>query len=214
FKRSETLEGGGDAWHGADGPLHVSKAASSHPIYKAAIEAGGQAGHPLTSDFNGYQQEGFGPYQVTIKNGERFSAARAYLHPALKRPNLTCLVAARTSRILVEKGRAVGVEVIDAKKRVLTFHADAEVILAAGAVQSPHILQLSGIGDPEDMRPHGIQVIHELKGVGANLQDHLDASIAYECPQPITIHSMRKGARQLLVGLDYMLRRQGIGRQN
>jgi choline dehydrogenase len=214
FKRSETLEGGGDSWHGSDGPLHVSKAASSHPIYRAAIEAGAQAGHPLTSDFNGHQQEGFGPFQVTIKNGERFSAARGYLHPALKRPNLTCLVATRTSRILIENGRAVGIEVIDAKKQRRTLHADAEVILAAGAVQSPHILQLSGIGDPEDLRPHDIEVVHELKGVGANLQDHLDASIAYECPQPITIHSMRKGHRQLLVGLDYMFRRQGIGRQN
>src|SRR6185503_13942526 len=96
FKRSEALEGGGDAWHGADGPLKVSKASSPHPIYKATIDAGGQAGHPLTNDFNGFQQEGWGPYQLTIHEGVRWSASRGYLHPALDRPNLTTLTGVRT----------------------------------------------------------------------------------------------------------------------
>src|ERR1700761_8820608 len=102
FKRSETFEGGADAWHGGEGPLHVSKASSPNPIYAASIEAGRQAGYPLASDFNGFQQEGFGPYQLTIRDGQRWSAARAYLHPVLARPNLTCLTETRTTRILIE----------------------------------------------------------------------------------------------------------------
>jgi choline dehydrogenase len=214
FKRSEAFEGGADAWHGGEGPLKVSKASSPNPIYKATIEAGRQAGYPLTGDFNGFQQEGFGPYQLTIHDGERWSAARGYLEPVLSRPNLTCLTGARTSRILVENGVAVGVELIEkAGKR--TVYADREVLLSAGAVQSPHILQLSGIGDPEELRAHGIPVVHELPGVGKNLQDHLDVTLSWECPQPITIYSMRKGLiRTLGVGLSYMFGRKGIGRQN
>ncbi len=216
FKRSEGYEGGADSWHGGEGPLRVSRAASPNPIYKASIEAGRQAGYPLTDDFNGYQQEGFGPYQLTIHDGRRWSAARAYLHPALGRPNLTCLTGARTTRILVEDGRAVGIEILELKtgrKRVV--HAEAEVLLSAGAVQSPQILQLSGIGDPEELSRHGIEAIHPLKGVGANLQDHLDVTLCWECPQPITAYSMRKGLlRTLGVGLGYMLFGQGSGRLN
>ncbi|WP_337187105.1 choline dehydrogenase [Phenylobacterium sp.] len=214
FKRSESLEGGGDAWHGGEGPLHVSKAASPNPIYRAAIEAGAQAGHPVTKDFNGYQQEGWGPYQLTIHKGERWSAARAYLYPALSRPNLTCLTGARTSRILIEGGRAVGVEVVTDKGERQTFHADGEVIVSAGAVQSPQILQLSGIGAGDELARHGIKVVHELKGVGENLQDHLDVCMNWECPQPITIHSLRKGVKTLFIGMDYVFRRQGLGREN
>jgi len=215
FKRSESFEGGADPWHGAEGPLRVSKASSPNPIYRASIEAGRQAGYPLTSDFNGHQQEGFGPYQLTIHDGQRWSAARGYLHPALSRPNLTCLTNTRTTRIVVENGRAVGVEVIEGKKPARIIHADAEVLLCAGAVQSPHILQLSGIGDGEELSRHGVKVVHELKGVGANLQDHLDVCLSWECPEPITVYSMRKGlVKTLGVGLSYMLFGKGIGRQN
>jgi choline dehydrogenase len=215
FKRSEALEGGGDEWHGGEGPLKVSKASTPNPIYKAAIDAGAQAGHPVTKDFNGFQQEGWGPYQMTIHDGERWSAARGYLHPALSRPNLTCITGARTSRILVENGRAVGVEYIDDKtQEKRTVHAAKEVLLSAGAVQSPHILQLSGIGDPEELTRHGVPVVHALKGVGANLQDHLDCCMSWECPKPITIYSQRKGIKTLFVGLNYLLFKKGIGRQN
>lgn len=215
FKRSESLEGGGDAWHGGEGPLKVSKASSPNPIYSATIEAGGQAGHPLTKDFNGFQQEGFGPYQLTIHDGQRWSAARGYLHPALARPNLTCLTGARTTRIVVEDGRATGVEVYDEKTKTRrVIHADAEVLLSAGAVQSPHILQLSGIGDPDELDAHGIKVVHVLKGVGANLQDHLDVCMSWECPEPITAYSLRKGlVKTLGIGLAYMLFGKGLGRQ-
>jgi choline dehydrogenase len=213
FKRSEGFEGGADAWHGADGPLKVSKAASPNPIYKATIEAGRQAGYPLTPDFNGFQQEGFGPYQLTIHDGERWSAARGYLQPALNRPNLTAITGARTSRILIENGVAVGVELIE-KKGKRTVLADREVLLCAGAVQSPHILQLSGVGDPEELRAQGVPVVHALPGVGKNLQDHLDVTLSWECPQPITVYSLRKGLRMLGVGLSYMFGRKGIGREN
>ena len=216
FKRSEALEGGADPWHGGEGPMKISKASTPNPIYSATIAAGGQAGYPLTRDFNGFQQEGFGPYQLTIHDGQRWSAARGYLHPALSRPNLTCLTDTRTSRIMVEGGRAVGVEIIDGKTKARRIiHADAEVLLCAGAVQSPHILQLSGIGDPDELAAHGIAVVHPLKGVGANLQDHLDVCLSWECPKPITLYSQRKGLlKTLAVGLSYMLFGKGIGRQN
>jgi len=215
FKRSESLEGGGDAWHGGEGPLKVSKASSPNPIYKATVEAGRQAGHAVTSDFNGFQQEGWGPYQMTIHDGQRWSAARAYLHPAMSRPNLTCLTGARTTRIVIENGRAVGVEYVDDKTKAKTVvHADKEVLLSAGAVQSPHILQLSGIGDPEELSKHGIAVVHALKGVGANLQDHLDVTMSWECPQPITAFSLRKGlVKTLLIGMNYAFFGKGLGRQ-
>ncbi len=215
FKRSEALEGGGDAWHGGEGPLKVSKAASPNPIYAATIEAGRQAGHKITKDFNGFQQEGWGPYQLTIHDGQRWSAARGYLHPALKRPNLTCLTGARTTRIVIENGAATGVEYVDDKTKARTIvHADAEVLLCAGAVQSPQILQLSGIGDSEELSAHGIATVHELKGVGANLQDHLDVTLSWECPQPITAYSMRKGLIKTLgVGMNYVFFNKGPGRQ-
>jgi choline dehydrogenase len=216
FKKSESLEGGADPWHGSEGPLKVSKASSPNPIYSASIKAGVQAGYPLTKDFNGFQQEGFGPYQLTIHDGQRWSAARGYLHPVLERPNLTCLTGARTTRIDVEDGRATGVEIYDEKTKARRIvHADAEVLLCAGAVQSPHILQLSGIGDPDELSAHGIKVVKALKGVGANLQDHLDVTLSWECPKPITVFSMRKGLiKTLSVGLSYMLFGKGIGRQN
>ena len=214
FKRAEAQQGGGDAWHGGEGPLKVSKASSPNAIYKASIEAGGQAGHPLTQDFNGFQQEGWGPYQLTVHEGERWSAARGYLEPILSRPNLTTLTGARTTRIVVEGGRATGVEIQEEKGGRRVIHANAEVLLCAGAVQSPQILQLSGIGDPDELTKHGIKVLHELKGVGANLQDHLDVCLSWECPQPLTAYSLRKGLIKTLgIGLNYMLFRKGLGRQ-
>jgi choline dehydrogenase len=216
FKRSESFEGGQDPWHGGQGPLKVTKAHSPNPIYSAAIVAGGEAGFPLTQDFNGFQQEGFGSYQLTIHDGQRWSAARGYLHPVLNRTNLTCLTGARTTKIIVEGGRATGVEIYDeATKARRVIQASGEVLLSAGAVQSPHILQLSGIGDPEELAAHGVPVAHALKGVGANLQDHLDVCMSWECPKPITLYSLRKGLiKTLAIGINYMLFRKGIGREN
>ena len=215
FKRAETFEGGGDAYHGSGGPLYVSKAHSPSEIYSRFIAAGGEAGHKLTGDFNGFQQEGFGPYQLTIKDGKRWSASFAYLHPALQRPNLTTVIEARTSRIIIEKGKVVGVDYIVGKgQEKKTAYADAEVLLCAGAVQSPHILQLSGIGDPESLRAAGVSVTHALKGVGKNLQDHLDVILSWETPNTKSAYSYNKGINTLLTGMNYMLRGQGPGRQN
>jgi choline dehydrogenase len=214
FKRNESFEGGADAYHGAEGPLHVSKASSKNPIYKAFVEAGVEAGYPRTFDFNGLQQEGFGPYQLTIKNGRRWSASAAYLKPIVgRRPNLTVEVGARTSRILIERGRAVGVEYVqDGQTR--QAHADAEVLLCAGAVQSPHILQLSGIGAPDRLKEAGVAPVHELKGVGENLQDHLDVTLSWETPGTKTAYSYSRGLNMLTTGMAYMLFGQGFGRQN
>jgi choline dehydrogenase len=214
FKRAETFQGGADDYHGDDGPLYVSKAASKNTIYSSFVEAGVQAGYHRTKDFNGFQQDGFGPYQLTIKNGQRWSASAAYLRPVLgQRPNLTLEIDARTSRILIEKGRAVGVEYSQGGV-VHTAYADAEVLLSAGTVQSPHILQLSGIGDPDRLREAGVSSTHALKGVGENLQDHLDVILSWETPNVKAAYSHSTGINRLTTGLNYMLFGQGFGRQN
>ncbi|KAI6244293.1 Glucose-methanol-choline oxidoreductase [Aphelenchoides fujianensis] len=208
FKRSETHHGGGDAYHGDKGPLHVSKGESDSPFYSALIEAGRQAGHKTTKDFNGFQQEGFGPYDLTIRDGKRWSAAMAYLSAALSRPNLTCVTEARTTRILIEKRRAIGVEYVVGKggERKVAY-ADAEVLLSAGAVQSPHILQLSGVGAPDELKAQGVAVVHESKG------DHLDVCVSWTAKNLKTAYSANKGLNKLGVGLNYMLFGKGLGRQ-
>jgi choline dehydrogenase len=214
FKRNEGFEGGADAYHGADGPLHVSKASSKNPIYKAFVEAGVEAGYRRTSDFNGFQQEGFGPYQLTIKDGKRWSASAAYLRPILgRRANLTLELGARTTRILIEKGRAIGVEFVQGGQ-TRQVHADAEVLLSAGAVQSPQILQLSGIGDPDRLQAAGVTPVHCLTGVGENLQDHLDVTLSWETPTVKTAYSYSAGMNRITTGLAYAAFGRGFGRQN
>ena len=216
FKRSESLEGGGDAYHGGEGPLHVSKASSKSRIYSGFIQAGVQAGYKSTKDFNGFQQEGFGPYQLTIRDGKRWSASAAYLHPVLgQRPNLTAEIEARTTRIIVENGRAVGVDYVQGKdSQPRTAYADAEVLVCSGAVQSPHVLQLSGIGDPDELRAAGVAVTHALPGVGKNLQDHLDVTLSWETPNTKSAYSYSAGVNRILTGLNYAARGKGPGRQN
>ncbi len=209
FKRSEENENGGDAFHGSDGPLHVSNGRSSNPLFRAFIQAGLEAGHRQTADFNGKSQEGFGPYQLTIKNGRRWSAAAAYLHPALDRPNLTIESHAHATRILFEDNRAVGVEFAQ-KKQTVQVRALREVILSGGAVNTPQVLLLSGIGDSEILKRFDIPVVRELKGVGRNLQDHLDCSIQYESSQPITLYSQANPLNAARTGLQYMLLRKGL----
>ncbi|HBJ91393.1 MAG TPA: choline dehydrogenase, partial [Hyphomonadaceae bacterium] len=185
------------------------------PLYEAFIEAGKSSGYPYTPDFNGAQQEGVGPYQLTIHDGERWSASFAYLRPALERPNLTVISTGRVTKVLVENGKAIGVEYVAGKRGVPEqVYADAEVLVCAGAVQSPQILQLSGLGKADDLRAQGIDVKADLPGVGANLQDHLDISMVYKCSQKITAYSKQSGIKKLFVGLNYMLRKQGPGRDN
>ena len=173
FKRAEHNERGADAFHGADGPLNVKDLSDPNPFSLAFVEAGVQAGHAHNRDFNGASQEGVGLYQVTHRNGERFSAAKAYLTPNRARPNLHVVTGAHATRVLVEHDRAVGVAYVqDGREHIV--RAEREVILSAGALQSPQLLMLSGIGPADHLRQHGITVQHELPGVGAHLHDHPD----------------------------------------
>ena len=215
FKRSETHEKGESEFHGGSGPLNVSDSPLKDELFHAFIKAGEQAGYPYTPDFNGAQQEGFGPYQRTIHEGERWSASFAYLRPALNRPNLTVVSAGRVTRVIIEKGRAIGVEYASEKgAQAARVMADAEVILCAGAVQTPQILQLSGIGNPDDLKPHGIDVVADVPEIGANLQDHLDVTVIHACTQKVTAYSKQAGLKKLGVGLNFLLRKKGPGTDN
>ncbi len=216
FKRAETYEGGANAFHGGDGPLNVSESPMTSPIYKAFIEAGREAGYPVTDDFNGAQQEGFGPYQRTIHKGERWSASFAYLRPIEgTRPNLKILSTGLVTRVLIEGGRAVGAELVEGKGRTAsTVRASREVILCAGAVQSPQLLQLSGIGDPDALKALGITVKAASPNVGKNLQDHLDVTVINRMTQPVSAYSMQKGIKKLFVGLRYLANQTGAGADN
>jgi len=209
FKRAETNENGGDQFHGGNGPLHVSNGRSTNPLFKAFVEGGREAGYPETRDFNGYAQEGFGPYQLTIKDGRRWSAASAYLTPILSRSNLTIESNAQVTRILFEGNRAVGVE-FARKKEKHQARASREVLLSGGAVNTPQVLLLSGIGDPATLKRFDNPVVMDLKGVGKNLQDHLDCSIQYESSQPITLYSQANPLNAMKTGLQYMLFKKGL----
>ncbi len=216
FKRAQHHEDGADAWNGEGGPLWVSRGPPGNPLYKAFIQAGAQAGYPVTRDFNGYQQEGLGPYHLTIRDGERWSVSAAYLRPILGvRPNLKVISNAHAGRIIIERKTAVGVEFSAGPgKPVQSIFAKREVLLTAGAFQSPHLLMLSGIGPADHLRKVGVPVEVDAPEVGQNLQDHLDVSLIWECTKPITTYSLTKGFKKTLVGLDWMLRKQGPGRTN
>src|SRR5579885_216347 len=209
FKRAECNENGESEFHGLGGPLHVSNGRSPNPLFRAFIQAGIEAGFPATRDFNGYQQEGFGPYQHTIHNGKRWSAAAAYLTPVLSRKNLTIESHAHVSRIVFENRRAVAVEYVQ-NRQPASVRAAREVILSGGAVNTPQVLLLSGIGDPATLRRFDIPVVLDLKGVGQNLQDHLDCSVNYECTQPITLYSQANKLRALKTALQYMTTGKGL----
>lgn len=181
FKRAEHNERGADAWHGTGGPLNVMDLRSPNRFSPVFVEAAQQAGFPHNPDFNGAEQEGVGVYQVTHKNGERFSAAKAYLTPKLSRPNLHVITGAQATRILLERKRAVGVEYVQGGE-VKQLKAEREVLLCGGAIQSPHLLMLSGIGPHEYLLQNGIATRHELPGVGQNLHDHVDVVLVANAP--------------------------------
>ena len=210
FKKAESFNGDGDSdYHGFDGPLSVKKSESTHDeLLDVFVEAGGQAGFPLTNDFNGKNQEGFSRYEHTMadtKRGpRRWSSARAYLHPALKRKNLATETNVQVNKILFEGKKAVGVE-YSKKGKTFSVKANAEVILSAGAINSPQILMNSGIGDSSELNKHGINVLHELKGVGKNLQDHYAVVNSFNCTQPITLHKSASFLKTQLSGLQYLL---------
>ncbi|MCP8889519.1 choline dehydrogenase [Sphingomonas faeni] len=214
FKRLEGHHRGEGPLHGGGGPLTISGGESDSPFYDALVEAGRQAGYPVTEDFNGASQEGFGRYDLTVADGKRWSTAAAYLRPILSRRNLTCITGARTTRIRIDQRRATGVDyVLDKGARAESVTAAREVLLCAGAVQSPHILQLSGIGDPDRLTAAGVGVVHALPGVGENLQDHLDVVMNWKSRGLRTGYAMTKGVGMIGVGLNYLLRGKGAGRQ-
>ena len=188
FRRSERYERGGDDYHGADGPLRVMRPSVKSALSKAWVEAGQQAGYAYNDDFNGAGQEGFGPIDSTIGDAKRASAAVCYLKPALARPNLTVITKAQTSRILFEGNRATGVEYVQ-DKEIRQVRAEREVLLSGGAINSPQVLMLSGIGDGDHLREHGIQPVAALKGVGQNLQDHLHSMVKWACTKPISLYN-------------------------
>ncbi|HEX3500743.1 MAG TPA: choline dehydrogenase [Stellaceae bacterium] len=209
FKRAETCGRGGDAYRGDSGPLQVSRGAMKNPLFAAFIEAGQQAGYPHTEDMNGFQQEGFGAMDMTIHRGRRWSAATAYLRPALGRPNLAVTVGSHVTRIIVERGRATGVE-YRRRGRLETARARREVILSGGAINSPQLLMLSGIGPADEIGRHGIPVVLDLKGVGCNLQDHLELYVQYECTKPITLHLVENPVNRVRIGLEWFLFKTGL----
>jgi len=213
FKRQETSHGGEDGWRGSAGPLHVKRGHLNNPLYSAFIEAGREAGYPVTPDYNGGQQEGFGQMEMTVHNGIRWSAANAYLRPALKRGNVRLLTHAMAHRVLFEGRRAVGVE-YDVRGKVRQVKARREVIIAASTINSPKLLQLSGIGAPDTLKAAGIEVIHALPGVGENLQDHLEVYFQIRSREPVTLHSQLNLVSKGMIGAEWLLLKTGLGATN
>jgi len=216
FRRSENNQRFLDEFHGRGGPLTISTPPRGNPLFHAFLQAGMAAGYPYTQDFNGAQQEGVGLYQMTIANYERASTSRAFLHPAVAAgAKIAVLTNAQATKVLVENGQAVGVRYASGRGAPeKTAFAAREVILAAGAFQSPHLLLLSGIGPQDHLRVSGVDVVCDSRDVGKNLQDHLDLGLVWDCTKPITVYSQTKGAKQVLVGLRYMLAKEGPGRTN
>jgi choline dehydrogenase len=213
FKRMEQSHGGsGPEFRGTDGPLHVSRGTRENPLFDAFIEAGRQAGYPVTQDYNGRQQEGFGPFEATIYKGRRWSAANAYLKPALAGGNVQ-VVRGFARRVVMEGKRAVGVEV-DTRAGRQVIKAGREVVLAASSINSPKLLMLSGIGPAMHLREHGIEVVADRPGVGANLQDHLEIYMQFAASQPITLFKYWNLWGKAWVGAQWLLTGKGPGASN
>jgi choline dehydrogenase len=208
FRRSERWHGGAGEWHGADGPVVVSRPGVKHPFARAFVEAGQQAGYRYEDDSNGATRDGFGPVDVTVDAGVRASVSRAYLAPARRRPNLRVLTGAQATRILFEGARATGVEFLH-RGQACSARAEAELVLAAGAINTPQLLLLSGVGAPEELAPHGIAVKHALPGVGRGLQDHLAVVVKYASTQPISLFKYFAPWRGALALGQYLLAKQG-----
>ncbi|MBN9552994.1 MAG: GMC family oxidoreductase N-terminal domain-containing protein, partial [Alphaproteobacteria bacterium] len=208
FRKAEDQSRGANRWHGAGGPLKVSDQSFDHELPNALCRAAAQAGLARNEDFNGASQDGFGYYQMNIHNGRRWSAARGYLTPARKRPNLRILTNARAERIVVEGGAARGVLFShDGQRR---YAAAGEIILSAGTIASPQLLMVSGIGPAAALRDHGIESVRDLPEVGANLQDHTCIQLMFRCTKPITVNDIANSlARRIGVGLQYALTRKG-----
>ena len=212
FKRMETWHGGRSPLRGTDGPLHVTRGKRKNPLFNAFVEAGQQAGWPYTPDYNGEQQEGFGPMEATIWKGRRWSAANAYLRPALKTGRLT-LIRALARRILFQDKRAHGVE-IERQGRIEAIRAKREVIVSASSINTPKLLMLSGIGPADHLRQHGIMPLADRPGVGANLQDHLEIYMQYKALKPVTLYTYYNLLGKSRVGVEWLLQKTGLGASN
>ena len=213
FKRMENCLAGADVWRGGDGPLILERGPVTNPLFRAFFEAVLQAGYQLTNDVNGYRQEGFAAFDRNIHHGRRLSAARAYVHPILrKRPNLEVRTRTMVNRVLFEGTRAVGVEAVH---RGQLERIDAnEVILCGGAINSPQVLQLSGVGNAGELRALGVDVVHDLPSVGENLQDHLEVYVQYSSLQPVSVAPAMKWRNRPAVGLKWLFFRSGPGATN
>jgi choline dehydrogenase-like flavoprotein len=209
FRKSEANVRGADAYHGADGELHVSNWEKAYPISQVFLDAAREVGLPVTDDFNGPQQEGIGPYQFTIRDGKRWSTARAFLQPAKLRRNLTIITNARVQRIEFDGKRAAGVT-FETRGQARTLRANREVIVSAGTYNSPQILMLSGIGDPSELAAHGIKTVHALPGVGKNLQEHPDTCAAFTSVPHDGLRFTPAGIVQMATeGIKYFLANKG-----
>ena len=213
FRRAESFAGGADAWRGDGGPLATAQGRKLNPLYEAFIEAGREAGYAVSSDLNGERQEGFGPLDMTVRDGVRASTANAYLRPSMKRPNLKVVTHALASRVAFDGRRAVGVHYRrDGVK--LKAGARREVILCGGPINSPQLLKLSGVGPAAELGAFGIDVVANRPGVGENLQDHLEFTFQVASKQPITLFSHTGFIRRALIGAEWLLRGKGLGASN
>ncbi|MEO9824348.1 MAG: choline dehydrogenase [Paracoccaceae bacterium] len=214
FKRMENWHGddGPSEWRGSDGPLHITRGARKNPLYDAFIQAGAEAGYQTTDDYNGAQQEGFGPMEQTVWKGRRWSVANAYLKPALRRFNCR-LVQGLARKVVIKDRRATGVEIDTVKGREI-IEARYEVILSASAYNSPKLLMLSGIGPAAHLAEHGIEVVADRAGVGQNLQDHLEIFFQMAASQPITLYKHWNIVSKALIGAKWLFAKRGIGASN
>ncbi len=208
FQRMETCTAGADEWRGGDGPLVLERGPARGPLFEALFAAVQQAGHPLTDDVNGYRQEGFAAFDRNIRRGRRWSAARAYLHPVRRRGNLEVRCRQLVRRVVFERERAVGVELAGGVVRA------REVILCGGAINSPQLLQLSGVGNAGELSPLGIDVVADLPGVGENLQDHLEVYVQHACTRPVSVQPALKWRNRPWVGARWLFQRAGPGATN
>jgi choline dehydrogenase len=212
FKKMENCLAGGDEYRGTTGPLVLERGPATSPLFKAFFGAVQEAGYELTSDVNGYRQEGFAAFDRTIHRGRRLSAARAYLHPVMGRPNLEVQCRTSVSKVIFDGQRAVGVEIL---QRGVTRQIHAgEVILCGGAFNSPQLLQLSGIGNADELRELGVDVVQNLPGVGENLQDHLEVYIQHTCTQPVSVAPALKWRNRPMIGAQWLFLRKGPGATN
>jgi choline dehydrogenase len=213
FRRAETHLEGADQYRGGDGPLATRTGASRNPLYRAFVQAATEAGYAESPDLNGYRQEGFGKFDMTVKNGVRASAAVSYLHPAMRRPNLEVRTGALVTSVVMEGGRATGVR-YRRRGRDETVTAAREIILAGGAINTPQIMKLSGIGPAAELRAHGINVLRDLPGVGENLQDHLEFYFQVASKLPVTLYSAMGMFARGMIGLRWLARGDGLGATN